>query len=129
MTDAALHNRIVGGILSNGLLLANVGTIFARYESLEAEADQSTILGAAVDAFEIALAHARLAAENGGRYPRGATRYSLGELEAKRFDYAVVSIAANGGLVPPGTAERFGIDAEQILRAAALAAGLREALS
>lgn len=128
MAPAALHGRIVGGLLSNGLLIGNVGTALARYECLDPEAERSGILGAMVDAFELALSNARLAASNGHRYPRGATPYSLEDLEARRVEFAAIFIMAHDGFAPPGTAQRFGIGEDEIARAAAIATALGEAL-
>lgn len=129
MSTLSIHERIVGGILSRDLLLANVGTTHARFGLLEPDADLQTLLGAMVDAFEIALSHACLGDANGGRFPRGTTPYDLRDLEAKRAEFAAIHIVANGGEVPSGVAERFGITDEEVARAHGVAAALREVLS
>lgn len=121
-TPTGVHERIVGGLLSSDLLLCNVGKALGRYECLVPEASRSEILGAVVDAFEIALSHARLATEHSGRYPRGVTQYKLEDLESRCLEYAAIHIAATDGAIPPNLGSRFSIDDDQVARAAAIAA-------
>ena len=131
MNRARAHNQLVAKLLASRLLAQPAGAARAvgRFEAVCPNLSAADICRGAVDAYEVALSNAQVAAAGGG-FPRGIEPLTLSELDPHRAEMAAIFVAfADEPVTADQLAARFSISAEEAAQAFKGCDRLREALS